>query len=174
MSAVNSTTFANKKPNLTGNVTPLDGVNQLSYPTVTGSGGTAVIDNFAETIYTSVSLTATEASNKGFFRKTAALDTPSGTSATFRVREDDINGAILTSTSIGASFSGSVSMSVTITDQPIGARTYVYTIQLTGSPGDFYRFHGNASTSVSPNTTVAYIVDIDDTHNTKNPNIIRG
>jgi len=167
MSAVNSTTFSNKKPNLTGAVAGEDPVNQLGYATPVGSGGTAVIDNFVETIWANTSLTATQSINKGFIRRSQGVDTAGGVTTTTRIREDDLNGNILASSSTTSTFFTIIQNAI-ITNQPIGARTYAFTIQLTNtSPGDFYRFHSEA-------TSLAYIVDIDDTTAVKNANIIRG
>ena len=166
MSAVNSTTFTNKKPNLIGSVAGVDPVTQIGYPNVDGGGGSADLSN-PEQGYTLLSLTATKDINKGFLRRFTPFDR-NNDGGTFRVREDDISGAIIGSQSYGAG-NGTLSVTFTniITNQSIGARTYVYTREQTGSPGDFTRLHAGAN-------TLAYIVDIDDSTAVKNANIIRG
>lgn len=142
---------------LTGEVDGLTPVNQLGYPTPIGGGGTAVINNFVETIYASSTLNATEAVNVGFIRKSNGIDTAGSITTTTRIREDDLNGNILASSSTSSTFFTIIQQAI-IKNQPIGNRTYVFTIQLTNTnTGDFYRFHTDA-------TSLAYIVDIDDTH----------
>jgi len=144
---------------LSGVVAGENPVNQLGYPTPVGSGGSAVINNFAETIYASTTLIATKAVNVGFMRKSNGLDTAGSVTSTFRIREDDLNGNIISSFATGSSFFTAILQAI-IKNQPIGSRTYVFTIQISGNPGDFYRFHSGA-------TSLAYIVDIDDTHDSQ-------
>jgi len=87
---------------------------------------------------------------------------------TFRIREDDINGAVIGSAGYGAgNGQANIVLSAIITNQSVGARTYVFTREQTGPPGDFTRLQAGSN-------ILAYIVDIDDTHTTKNANIIRG
>ncbi len=169
MSAVNSTTFANKRPPAEA----VDPVNQLGYTTFVGVGsGGGVVGNFAETVFTSGTLNATKAINKGFIRKTQGMDIASGNSLTIRIREDDINGTILNSTTYNPT-NFIVDLSITITNQPVGNRTYVWTLQLnTPTPGDFYRFHSPSSIPApGASSSLAYIVDFD---GAKNTNIISG
>jgi len=159
-------TFTNKKPKLIGTVNGVDPVNQLGYVTSTGTGGTAVIDNFAETVWATTTLIAIQAINKGFMRRTQGIDIAVGNSLTFRLREDDLLGTILVSATNSGTFL--MDLFTIITNQPLGARNYVFTLQLnTSTPGDFYQLRSDP-------TNVAYIVDIDDTHETKNDNIING
>jgi len=160
MSAVNTTTFANKKPPVEG----VDPVTQIGFPNIDGGGGTADTDQ-PEEVYASLSLTATKSINKGYLRRYTPFDY-NNNGSTFRVREDDINGTILTSQNFPAGNTTSAfNPTLIITNQPVGARTYVYTKeQNSPAGGDFIRLHGGAN-------TLAYIVDID---GSKNTNIIRG
>ena len=124
-----------------------------------------MIKALPEVVYASLSLTATKSINKGFLRRFTPFDR-NNNGGIFRVREDDISGAIIGSQSYVAG-NGTLSFTFTniITDQAIGARTYVYTREQTApAGGDFVRLHGGAN-------TLAYIVDID---GAKNPNIISG
>lgn len=141
---------------LSGSVDGLTPVNQFGYTTVDGGGGTANT-SFAEIIYASLSLTATETINVGFIRHTQPADR-NDNGGTLRIREDDINGAILSTGGFGAG-NGNVTFdqSTTIFNQAVGSRTYVFTYIQTGNPGDFVRLHSGAS-------SMAYIVDINDTH----------
>ena len=167
MSAVNTTTFANRKPNVSGTVEGVDPVTQIGYLNIDGGGG-SVDTTAAEVVYASNSLTATEVISKGFIRRYTPFDR-NNNGGIFRVREDDINGAIIGSQSYVAG-NGTLSFTFTniITDQPLGARTYVYTREQTApAGGDFVRLHAGAN-------FLAYIVDIDDSLVTKNSNIIRG
>lgn len=78
---------------------------------------------------------------------------------------DDLNGAILSSSTTSSSFF-TIIQSAIITNQPVGNRTYVFTIQLNiPTAGDFYRFHSDA-------TSLAYIVDFEDTHTTHETEVI--
>ena len=159
-------TFPNKKSKLIGNTSGVDPVNQLNYSTPIGSGGTAIIDNFDETIWSTTTLIAIQAINKGFIRRTQGVDIASGNSLTFRIREDNLLGAILASDTNSGNFL--MDLSAIITNQSVGARNYVFTLQLnTVMVGDFYRLHTDP-------TSLAYIVDIADTHSAKNTNIING
>jgi len=166
VSAVNTTTFANKIPNLTGTVAGVDPVNQLGYADISGGGGSADTSN-PEQVYASTIITATEPINKAFIRRFTPMDR-NNDGGTFRIREDDINGAVITSAGYGAgNGQANIVMSVIITNQPVGARTYVYTREQTGLPGDFTRLQAGSN-------TLAYIVDITDSKAVKNTNIIGG
>lgn len=153
---------------LSGSVDAVDGVNVLTYTITTGAGSSTITNPNVEFVYTSQTLTATKPINKGFIKYTNAITTNSTgslRSATFRLREDDINGAILsteTKADVGAGGGGNAftNSSVNITNQPIGTRTYVRTLEL-GLGIALYGFNGSVSTSVSPITLVSYLVDVD-------------
>ena len=121
---------------LSGDVDPLDPVNQFNFTTVDGGGGSAD-QSFAEIVYASLTLTATESINIGFIQHTQPADR-NNDGGTINIREDDINGAIIASGGYGAG-NGNVtlSLSTTIANQPIGSRTYVFTRIQVGNPGDF-------------------------------------
>jgi len=144
---------------LSGAVAGVDPVNQLLYTTPIGSGGSTVFDN-VETIFTSRILVATSPINKGFWRITQGIDfnNPGFKPQTIRIREDDVNGTILATVVITTS-PNTIIITANLTNQPVGNKTYVGTIQntLNDPPNDFYRLHTEA-------TSVIYIVDINDTH----------
>jgi len=141
---------------LLGNLDVLDPVNSLGYATPIGTGGTAQITT-AEIVYGGRTLVATKSINKGFIRNTQGVDYPSGNPLIIRIREDDINGNILLTSGVSGGFS-LMSLSLIITNQVIGSKTYVFTAQLSSPTfGDFIRLHSDA-------TNLSYIVDIDDTH----------
>lgn len=141
---------------LSGDVDGVNPVNQFNFVTVDGGGGGADT-NFAEVIYASLSLTATESINKAYIQHIQPADR-NNDGGTIRIREDDINGTVIASGGYSAGNGGvTLALSAIITNQPIGSRTYVFTRIQFGSPGDFIRLHAGA-------TSIAYIVDITDTH----------
>ena len=147
--------------------TQLDGVNVLSYPIVSGSGVHNIPNPNVEFVYASQTLTALHPKNKGFIRYTNRIGTNSTgapRNVTFRLREDDINGAILSSSvvTVVPSIGGAQLFDeVVITDQPVGARSYVRTLEL-GSGIALYGFNGAAMNNVSPVTLVQYLVDLEE------------
>ncbi len=163
---MSSEIFPNSKPKLLGEDThaaelsgTVDGVNpvnQFNFSTVDGGGGTPD-ESFAEIVYASITLVATESINKGYLQHVQPADR-NNNGGTIRIREDDVNGVIISSGGYGGG-NGNLTLALSgiITNQPIGSRTYVFTRVQVGNSGDFIRLHSGA-------TSIAYIVDIQDTH----------
>ncbi len=169
LSAVNSSTFANKKPNLTGTITPQDPVQTLSYTTPIGSGGANVLNFFTEHVIATISLVAGEPFNAGFMRQTQWMPFTPNTNKTFRIREDSLGGTELASQVFLNNTAVTMDISTAIQNQPVGNRDYVITLEMPmANTGDGYAIDGSTV------TLVKYILDITNTQNTKNANIIGG
>ena len=83
-----------------------------------------------------------------------------------RLIRDSDEGDILNSLTTAVTTSGTWILSTTILNETVGAHSYQWQIQNTNNPGE---------TSCVENTDFYNILsEANDTHNTKNPNIIRG
>ena len=169
VSAVNTQTFANKKPNLLGNVSA--SFTDIIRITAVETGTTNVL-TAPEELRTSRIITYAGTTNIGFvefFQKTE--QGPGGQTGgfTLRIREDDLSGAILDSV-IHTSTPNTIfndTLNADITNESVGSKTYVLTWE-----SDFSA--GVARSEYSTFGGAGVTVEIDDTNSTKNTNIIGG
>ena len=164
MSAVNSTTFTNKKPNLTGTVTSDLTVNQ-SLPTV--AAATSCVSQAVNfTTVGSTGMTITSTKNEILLRGKAGFRMSSGNSMDVRIIRDSDEGDVLASLNTGVTTSGVWTLEATIIDETVGAHAYQWQIKMNS---------GQAETCCVENEVFFNIFsEANDTHNTKNANIIRG
>ncbi len=158
MSAVNSSTFANKKPNLEGDI---------SYGTtgptgsIGGNGNLSVLQA-GDVGIGGFSFTSTSASNVAFLRASVYVTND----AFVRILEGP---SILASA--GGSGTGTRTVSFVVENTTVGLHTYSYTIIRNGTD---YQYGASGGFGNNGPISQGSAVDIIDTHNTKNPNIIRG
>ena len=163
VSAVNSTSFVNKKPNLTGTVTS-DLTIVQTFPTpaaATSCTGQAV--NF--TTIGSTSLTVSQAVNEIFIRGLAGFRLSSANSMDVQIIES-VTLDVLASLNTGVTTSGTWTLQATIIDETVGSHTYNWQIKMNS---------GAAETCCVENEVFYNMLsEANDTHNTKNANIISG
>ena len=164
MSAVNSSTFSNKKPNLTGTVTSDLTVNQ-ALPTV-AAAISCVSQAVNFTTVGSTGMTITFTKNEILLRGRAGFRMSSGNSMDVRIIRDSDTGDVLASTNTGVTTSGVWTLETTIIDETVGAHAYQWQIKMNS---------GQAETCCVENEVFFNIFsEANDTHNTKNANIIGG
>lgn len=164
MSVVNSSTFSNKKPNLTGTVTSDLIITQnfpAPIPGFSCSGGQLVFTTIGST-----SATVSFTPNELFIKGQASFRLSSSNAMQVRLIRDGNEGDILNSLTTAITTSGTWILSTTIFNETVGAHSYQWQILNTNNPGE---------TSCVENTAFYNILsEANDSHNSKNTNIIRG
>jgi len=154
--------FPNKKPKLAGNVISDLTITQ-SFP-VPGAGTCSGDQLDFETIG-STSVTINHAINELFIKGQARFNLSSSSSMNVRIIRDGDTGDVIASLNTGVSTSGTWILSTTLINESVGAHTYQWQI-LSSQPGE---------NSCVTNTTFYNILsEANDTHFTKNTNIING
>ena len=158
MSAVNSTTFSNKKPKLEGDT---------SYGTTGPNGSSGGNGNLSGLQSGNVgiggfSFTPTSASNVAFLRASVYVTND----AFVRIFEGATELA-----STGGSGTGTRTVSFVVENTTVGLHSYSYTIVRNGLD---YQYGASGGFGNNGPISQGSAVDIIDTHNTKNTNIIRG
>ncbi len=163
MSAVNITTFSNKKPNLSGTVTSDLTIVQTFPSPAAGTCSGSQLD--WQTIG-STSATVSFAINELFLRGQARFNLSSSNAMDVRIIRDSDTGDVLATTTTAVTTNGTWTLSHTILNETVAAHTYQWQIRNTNNPGE---------TSCVTNTAFYNMLsEANDTHNTKNANIIRG
>jgi len=173
MSAVNSNTFANKKPILDGS-----NIMSSSGAPVNNSIGLTGITPFGTTIGTTevvadtVAISVTSSLNTASCFAITSINTNTsgaGRAVTFRIRLDDVNGTII-GTSVAQNSAVTLFVMQAVLDNiPNTTTQIVFTRQYTGSLSE----SGTQDSSIGNNLYVT-ITESTDTHTTKNANLIRG
>ncbi len=158
MSAVNSTTFANRKPNLTGALITTVGTPQFS------SGGNGNLSGLqgGDVLVTSQTFTPTESTNLIILNFSI-----------YATNDVDISikeGATTLAT-FNAGATGTRTLTHVVEDATVASHTYTYNLIR-----DTTDYQYGASGGFGNNGPIVYgvVVDIDNTQSTKNANIIRG
>jgi len=170
MSAVNNSTFANKKPVLEGD-NVMSGVTSGTNEIISITGAT----NFGTTVGTTelvrdtVAISLSSPLNSVSCFVITSIGANGGTRViTFRIRLDDVNGTIIGTFAIGNTVAQLVKMQAVLSDIPNTTTQIVLTRQFTGI--------GESGTTILSGGDNLYVTvtESTDTHNTKNTNIIRG
>lgn len=150
-------TFPNKKPNAIADVDIID----IFPGDLPGDPGAASAGVAAESIRNTIAITYTKALNETILKWSANNDVIGG-SGVYRIRRDNLAGAIIVSQGVGSG--KNTITSPLITNEPVGTSTFVLTIEET-----------------SPNITISSSVNILNGHqateyetSAKNTNIISG
>jgi len=163
MSAVNSSTFSNKKPNLTGTVSSDLTVTQ-SFPSP--ASGTCSGSQLDWQTIGSTSATVSFAINELFMHGQARFNLSSSNAMDVRIIRDGDTGDVLASTTTPVTVNSTWALSHTIFNETVAAHTYQWQIRNTNNPGE---------TSCVTNTAFYNMLsEANDSHNSKNPNIISG
>ena len=163
MSAVNSSTFANKKPNLSGTVISDLTVTQ-SFPAP--AAGTCSGSQLDFQTIGSTSATVSFAINELFLRGQARFNLSSSNAMDVRIIRDGNTGDVLASLTTPVTVNSTWTLSHTILNETVAAHTYQWQIRNTNNPGE---------TSCVTNTAFYNMLsEANDTHSTKNANIISG
>ena len=164
VSAVNSTSFTNKKPPLTGTVTSDLTVNQ-ALPSV--DAATSCVSQAVNFVTVgSTGMTISFPTNEILLRGRAGFRMSSGNSMDVRIIRDSDTGDVLATLTTATTTSGVWTLETTIIDETVGAHTYQWQIKMTS---------GQAETCCVENQVFFNIFsEANDTHTTKNSNIIRG
>jgi len=158
VSAVNSTTFANRKPKLEGDLTTTVGTQQGS------SGGNGNLSGLqgGDVGLGSFSFTPTSAINLVILRLSVHVTN----NAFVSIKE----GAVTLATA-GGSGTGTRTVSFVVEDDTIAAHTYTFNIIRNALD---YQYGQSGGFGANGPITSGVGIDIDDTHSTKNANIISG
>ena len=162
MSAVNSSTFTNRKPNLSGTVISDLTVTQ-SFPAP--AAGTCSGDQLDFETIGSTSATVSFAINELFLLGQARFNLSSASSMSVRLIRDGDTGDIIASLNTGVSTNGTWILSTTLINETVAAHTYQWQI-LSSQPGE--------NSCVTNTAFYNMLSEANDTHSTKNANIIGG
>jgi hypothetical protein len=164
MSAVNSSTFANRKPNLTGNTSLSMNTSGLSNPPQDTS--TCGLGNAGVWItYASANITISEIPNNIRLYAQGRFNKTSGGNMQIRlIRDGDTGSPILGPLNVGTGTAGNISQSHVIVDETVAAHAYLWQENQTQ----------NEPHCVGQVYSSNVFSEVDDTHNSKNANIIRG
>jgi len=173
MSAVNNTTFANKKPILGGsNVMSSSGApvnNAIGLTGITPFGTTI---GTTEVVSDTVAISLSSSLNTVSCFAIASINTNDGgqnRSVTFRIRLDNVAGTTVGTFLLQNNAVVLVAMQAELTNIPNTTTQIVLTRQYTGVSSE----SGTQDSSIGNNLYVT-VTESTDTHNSKNPNIIRG
>ncbi len=158
MSAVNSTSFANRKPKLEGDLTTTVGTPAGS----TGGNGNLSSLQGGDVVLGSFSFTPTQAKNLTILRLSVHVTNDAFVS---------IKEGATTLATAGGSGSGTRTVSFVVEDATIAAHTYTFNIIRNGIN---YQYGQSGGFGANGPITSGVGIDLDDTHSTKNTNIIQG